>query len=581
MLSQIRAVALDYDGTLATEGGPTPAVLDAIAETRARGLRVVLVTGRILGELRAVFPSALEWFDAVVAENGGVVATGHHQRALATPVDDALDEALGARGIGFRRGLVIVAVASNSDDRAVFEAIGDQGLDCHVARNRGELMVMPSGVSKATGLAQALAEMGVSLRNALAVGDAENDIALLEACELGVAVGNAVPSLKLHADLVLAEPDGGGVAALLAAALARREPPIRPARRQVVLGSGDDGGWVRIPASGVDLLIVGGSGSGKSFAAGLVAEQLIALGYTVAAIDPEGDHVALGSLARAVALGGGPTPPDPEDVARIVRQSLTSVVVDLSLVSALERDAWTRRTLSLLEDSRAAYGVPHWLLVDEAHAPLGRELGIARCFHPAQKGHCLVTYRPSDLAHATLSDLDCLLLLGGEDGLDAETLEVVSQVAGTSREALQSAAKGLGFGRALLVRAGRPPELQPVTLSRRWVRHVRHWHKYAAAQLPPGRRFYFRNPAGVVAGIAGNLVEFQRLLHRCDARTLERHARAGDFSRWLREVIADEPLAIAFEAFEARFARGVSKLEAQDARMAMVDAVEQRYEEIA
>jgi hydroxymethylpyrimidine pyrophosphatase-like HAD family hydrolase len=58
MPSQIRAVALDYDGTLAMEGGPTPAVLDAIAETRARGLRVVLVTGRILSELRAVFRCA-------------------------------------------------------------------------------------------------------------------------------------------------------------------------------------------------------------------------------------------------------------------------------------------------------------------------------------------------------------------------------------------------------------------------------------------------------------------------------------------------------------------------------------------
>jgi trehalose-6-phosphatase len=97
MPSQIRAVALDYDGTLATDCGPTPAVLDAIAETRARGLRVVLVTGRILSELRAVFSDALDRFDAVVAENGAVIGVGRRERALAPPVDDALDEALGAR----------------------------------------------------------------------------------------------------------------------------------------------------------------------------------------------------------------------------------------------------------------------------------------------------------------------------------------------------------------------------------------------------------------------------------------------------------------------------------------------------
>ncbi len=581
MPSQIRAVALDYDGTLAMEGGPTPAVLDAIAATRARGLRVVLVTGRILSELRAVFRDALERFDAVVAENGAVIGGGRRERTLVPPVDDALDEALGARGVVFRRGAVIVAVASGTDDHEVFEAIRECGLDCQVARNRGELMVMPAGVSKATGVALALAELGISTRNTLAVGDAENDIALLDACELGVAVGNAVPSLKLHADLVLAEPDGSGVAALLAGSLARGEPPIRSQRRQVILGSGEEGGWVRVAASGIDLLIVGGSGSGKSFAAGLVAEQLVSLGYTVCVIDPEGDHVALGSLPGAVALGGGPTPPDPEDVARILRQSLVSVIVDLSLVSVLERDVWTRRTLTLLEESRAAYGVPHWLLVDEAHAPLGREAGIASCFHPSHKGHCLVTYRPSDLAYATLSDLDYLLLLGSEDGPDAETLDVVSRVAGVPGDELRERAADLAFGHALLVRAGRPPELRRLALSSRWVRHVRHWHKYAAAQLPAERRFYFRGSGGVVAGIAGNLVEFQRLLHRCDARTLERHARAQDFSRWLRQVIADEPLAAAFESFEVRFARGVSKVEAQDARMAMLDAVEQRYEEIA
>lgn len=580
MPSQIRAVAIDYDGTLAGRDGPTPAVLDAIAATRAGGIRVVLVTGRVLAELLVVFPDALERFDAVVAENGAVVATGRRERALVPAVGDALDEALSARAIGFRRGFVIVAVAAGSDERGVVEAIGDCGLDCQVVRNRAELMILPAGVSKATGLAQALAGFGVSTHNCVAIGDAENDLSMLEACELGVAVGNAVRSLKQHADLVLTEPDGAGVATLLSGSLARGEPPIRPRRRQVTLGSTEDGGWVRVAASGIDLLIVGGSGSGKSFAAGLVAEQLITLGYVLCVIDPEGDHVALGNMPRAVALGGGPTPPDAEDVVRILRQSLTSVVVDLSLVSALERDAWTRQALELAEQSRATYGVPHWLLVDEAHAPLGRA-GVASCFRPVHKGHCLVTYRPAELDGAMLSDLDHLLLLGTEDGLDAETLAVVSRVAGVPLEELEASAKDLAFGHALLVRAGRPPELHRLALSNRWVRHVRHWHKYAAAQLPSERRFYFRDRGGSLVGIAGNLVEFQRLLHRCDGQTLARHARARDFSRWLREVIGDEVLATAFDGYERSFAGEASRVEAQAARMAMVEAVEQRYEEIA
>lgn len=581
MASLIRAVAIDYDGTLAGKDGPTPAVLDAIAATRAGGLRAVLVTGRILTELLTVFPEALEHFDAVVAENGAVMAAGRRERALVPAVGDALDEALGARGIGFRRGFVIIAVTASSDEREVLEVVADCGLDCQVVRNRGELMILPAGVSKATGLAQALAVHGICTHNCVAIGDAENDLAMLEACELGVAVGNAVPSLKQHADLVLTEPDGAGVATLLSGSLARGEPPIRPRRRQVNLGSGEDGDWVRVSAFGIDLLIVGGSGSGKSFAAGLVAEQLIGFGYVLCVIDPEGDHVALGSLPRTVALGGGPTPPDAEDVVRILHQSLTSVVVDLSSVSALERDAWTRRALELIEQSRAILGVPHWVLVDEAHALLGAKEGVASFFRPAHKGHCLVTYRPAELAHTMLSDLDYLLLLGTERGLDAETLAVVSRVAGVSLAELEAKAQGLGFGHALLARAGRPPELLRLTLANRWVRHVRHWHKYAAAQLPVHRRFYFRDPSGSQVGIAGNLVEFQRLLHRCDVRTLQQHARARDFSRWLRHVIRDDPLSTAFATLERPFAGKISKVEAQEARMAMIEAVEQRYEEIA
>lgn len=579
MPTLIRAVAIDYDGTLATDGEPASLALDAVAQARARGLRMVLVTGRILSELLAVFPEALERFDSIVAENGAVLVARGRERILAPPVDTALDEALAQRGIAFRRGLVILAVSSGLEDHAVLTAITKCGLDCQLVRNRDELMILPAGTTKATGLVHALAELEISRHNTVAVGDAENDRAMLGACALGVAVGSAVSSLKRHADLVLSEPNGSGVASLLTGPLAEGMPPIRSRRRQVILGCGDDGRWVGVDSSGVDLLIVGGSGSGKSFAAGLVAEQLVRLGYTICIIDPEGDHVGLGSLPRTVALGGRAVPPDPDDVVRVVRQSMSSVVVDLSLVTASTRDAWTRNALALLEDSRAAFGLPHWLLIDEAHAPLGHGVG-SKCFRSTHKGHCLVTYRPADLAHLTLSELDCLLLLGSEEVVDDESLGLISQLAGVPVGELREQSVDLAFGQALLVRAGHTPELRRLTLSDRWVRHVRHWHKYAAGSLPRPRRFYFRHPGGHVVGVAGNLVEFQRVLHRCDDLTLERHARARDFSRWLRDVIADEPLASAVEGLEQRIAEAVTTAAVRDARMGMVDAVEQRYEAI-
>jgi len=68
MPDYFRAVAVDFDGTLTSGGRPTEDVLDAIARTRAAGRRMILVTGRILTELRAVFPDVDQWFDAIVAE---------------------------------------------------------------------------------------------------------------------------------------------------------------------------------------------------------------------------------------------------------------------------------------------------------------------------------------------------------------------------------------------------------------------------------------------------------------------------------------------------------------------------------
>ncbi len=71
-------LALDYDGTIATEGVLDPDVRAAIIETRARGIVVLLVTGRILSDLRQA-AGDLDFADAVVAENGAVLAfpNGH------------------------------------------------------------------------------------------------------------------------------------------------------------------------------------------------------------------------------------------------------------------------------------------------------------------------------------------------------------------------------------------------------------------------------------------------------------------------------------------------------------------------
>ena len=91
----------------------------------------------------------------------------------------------------------------------MLEAIRDLGLELQVIFNKGAVMVLPAGVNKASGLKAALAELGLSPHNVVGVGDAENDHALLRPCECGVAVANAIPTLKQEADRTSAHEAAG------------------------------------------------------------------------------------------------------------------------------------------------------------------------------------------------------------------------------------------------------------------------------------------------------------------------------------------------------------------------------------
>ncbi|MEZ5194080.1 MAG: HAD hydrolase family protein [Nocardioides sp.] len=78
------------------------------------------------------------------------------------------------------------------DAPAAVEALVALGLDHQVVHNRAAAMILPAGVTKGAALVAALHELGLSPHNAVAVGDAENDLSLLRSAEVGAAVANAV-----------------------------------------------------------------------------------------------------------------------------------------------------------------------------------------------------------------------------------------------------------------------------------------------------------------------------------------------------------------------------------------------------
>ena len=78
--SPIVGVFTDIDDTLTTEGSITPDALQALADLRAAGLRVVPITGRPVGWS---LPFAASWpVDAIVAENGAVALVHTQGQAL-------------------------------------------------------------------------------------------------------------------------------------------------------------------------------------------------------------------------------------------------------------------------------------------------------------------------------------------------------------------------------------------------------------------------------------------------------------------------------------------------------------------
>jgi len=210
------ALATDYDGTLAHDGRVMLDMVNAIQRLKESGRKAILVTGRQLSELQEAFPE-YAIFDLIVAENGALLfdPATKKETLLAHAPPPKLAEELRRRGtLPLAEGRVILATWQ-PHETVVFETIRDLGLEMQIIFNKGAVMILPSGVNKASGLAAALETLGLSPHNVIAVGDAENDHALLQLAEAGVAVSNSLPALKENADLVTKGDHGYGVIELI------------------------------------------------------------------------------------------------------------------------------------------------------------------------------------------------------------------------------------------------------------------------------------------------------------------------------------------------------------------------------
>ncbi|MCC7495381.1 MAG: HAD hydrolase family protein [Fimbriimonadaceae bacterium] len=265
-----RLVALDADGTLFDSTGRiTPAVRSAVAATQALGVEVVVATAR-----EAVGAShitqALGFAVGAVMVNGALVAPTPlarpwHRRRLARKIARA------AVLVGQRPGLA-VSVWHDPRRRPCVEVpapwrhqprfVREQRRRVRVSRNlagrlrhdplvvaingppvqigrlattlqrllgrRAEVLHAPyppdrsrvinvfaRGCNKWSGIQAYARHRGLRDDAVLAIGDGENDVPMLQAAGLGVAMGNATPAARAAADVVVADCDHDGVAEAL------------------------------------------------------------------------------------------------------------------------------------------------------------------------------------------------------------------------------------------------------------------------------------------------------------------------------------------------------------------------------
>lgn len=571
-------LALDFDGTIAQNDVLDPGVRKAIAELRGQGIVVILVTGRILSDLRRV-TGDLHFADAVVAENGAVIEfpDSGYSTVLAQPPPPSLLAELHEQNIPCAIGQSIVEADTREAPR-ILAVIQRLELPMVLVFNRGRVMVLPQAISKATGLRKALAFLRLSEHNAVAIGDAENDHELLRACEVGVAVAWGSEALKVFADYVLPGKGPSAVADYIRGLAQRGRMPIPlKTRRHLLLGHTEEGRPLALEVKGRNVLVAGDPKSGKSWVTGLLCEQLILYGYTLCILDPEGDYTSLEALPGVVVLGGADPLPRRRDLLRTLGHADVSIVIDLSHTPHDEKIDYLRSVLPALAALRRHTGLPHRIVVDEAHYFLN-DFNIRHLLGVEFGGYTLVTYRASTLDTRLLESSQAIIVTRESDPHEVAALRELCRTCPSNmsenRWAQLLGNLVIGEAVALPVTEETAGAARRIRLAPRLTPHVRHRAKYVDIPVSEGHAFVFWRNGWLDGRRARTLREFVAVIEQSPADAFIGHLRRGDFSGWIANVFGDYSLANTVRRIEDDY-RGGKIIEATSS---LVQAIRSRYE---
>jgi Cof subfamily protein (haloacid dehalogenase superfamily) len=257
----IRAVVTDLDGTIVRDDGSVGArMVDAAHRLRDKGIPLIAATARTPAGLRAL--ADLDGLFTLAVCSGGAIGQragemlwqqwfhDHQVRAVVEAAHRMPGAGVGAydgeqwlmteayathRGwqskgsrsiveieqVLLSRASAMAACVPGMTPFAVIEALTGHGIGTHVANlttaGRNVVDITPPGVDKASGVAQALAHLGIDPADAVAFGDMPADIPMLRLVGRGVAVGRAHPDVVAAAGHVTLDVYADGVPMMLEA----------------------------------------------------------------------------------------------------------------------------------------------------------------------------------------------------------------------------------------------------------------------------------------------------------------------------------------------------------------------------
>lgn len=244
-----KIIFFDVDGTITSykDGTIPESTKNAIKKLLNNGIKVVAATGRPLSMCDELIEIGIDTF---ITANGGYVThketcihkivlpeetvrrfnkfaleqqnaltyysnTLHMNEVKKSKVQQALYETLGLQGfppVNSEAHLKEIYLLCLFADEIEIEAYKTHFPTVHFKRWHPYIVnVLEEDVSKSIAIQKVLDYFGFTNEDAIAFGDGENDIDMLELVDLGIAMGNATENLKSVADFVTKDSHNDGI----------------------------------------------------------------------------------------------------------------------------------------------------------------------------------------------------------------------------------------------------------------------------------------------------------------------------------------------------------------------------------